>query len=404
MNFNIRSIGRNFEEFCTYLSNYRTKIDIIILTETWLTDKHNIKDFEINGYHSPIVQNRESKSGGGVLIYLHERFNQFHIRKDLSFKDEFNHCLTVEYTNNKKKNLITACYRSPSDDNNIETFLRNLEGVLQKCKFSSTIAGDMNLNLINYQHHQKTNDYYNLLISNSYQPMITNPTRITDHTATLIDHIWTNNLESERNSSYILVTDISDHLPCIFIEHDSNRSTNSAKYVKYRPITDKNREYFIRNVKKTEMALKFHTTNSNTSTQTKYSDYFAHLNRLYATSFPTKPKKIHHKYLSKPWIDTELQRLIKKKNRLFSKKTKTNTASASQNYRDCKNELAQKLKKAKTEYYHKKLYQETSTLKQKWDCLRELINRCKSSTDFCPIDNQQLGEHYSLGQTKFERN
>ena len=43
-------------------------------------------------------------------------------------------------------------------------------------------------------------------------PIITKPTRITDHTATLIDHIYTNTPEKLIKSGLCLA-DISDHLP-----------------------------------------------------------------------------------------------------------------------------------------------------------------------------------------------
>ena len=43
-------------------------------------------------------------------------------------------------------------------------------------------------------------------------PVITKPTRITDHSATLIDHIYTNTPETLIKSGLCLV-DISDHLP-----------------------------------------------------------------------------------------------------------------------------------------------------------------------------------------------
>ena len=42
-------------------------------------------------------------------------------------------------------------------------------------------------------------------------PVITKPTRITNHTVTLTDHIYTNNVD--RLTSAIVAVDISDHLP-----------------------------------------------------------------------------------------------------------------------------------------------------------------------------------------------
>ena len=45
-------------------------------------------------------------------------------------------------------------------------------------------------------------------------PLITHPTRITDNSSSLLDHVYTNNISGETHS-YILLDDISDHMPVI---------------------------------------------------------------------------------------------------------------------------------------------------------------------------------------------
>ena len=50
-----------------------------------------------------------------------------------------------------------------------------------------------------------------MLHSNNVLPIITKPTRITNYTATLIDHIYSNN--TNQMISGIATIDISDHLP-----------------------------------------------------------------------------------------------------------------------------------------------------------------------------------------------
>ena len=70
INFNIRSIKQNFDSFNKILSNFTIHFDVITLTETWLDDSCSLDDYEIGGYHTPIVQNRKNRVGGGVLIYL----------------------------------------------------------------------------------------------------------------------------------------------------------------------------------------------------------------------------------------------------------------------------------------------------------------------------------------------
>lgn len=125
----------------------------------------------------------------------------------------------------------------------------------------------------------------------AYKPLITKPTRINQNTASLIDHIWTNDIGNNTISSYILVTDITDHLPCFIIDNSDANNCNGYKYVTYRQITDKNRENFVTRVKQFEDALNLHTENTTTDTQTKYKDYFTQLDRIYEESFPVKNKK-----------------------------------------------------------------------------------------------------------------
>ena len=56
-------------------------------------------------------------------------------------------------------------------------------------------------------------------------PVITRPTQITSHTATLLDSIFTNTF-FDHSRSGLLCTDISDHLP-VFSIHSNNDSSNS---------------------------------------------------------------------------------------------------------------------------------------------------------------------------------
>ena len=51
-----------------------------------------------------------------------------------------------------------------------------------------------------------------MMFSLGLYPLIDKPTRITDHSATLIDNIFTNELDSKMNSG-LLISDTSDHLP-----------------------------------------------------------------------------------------------------------------------------------------------------------------------------------------------
>ena len=86
---------------------------------------------------------------------------------------------------------------------------------LSKCEI--IICSDFNINMLNFETHGLTNDYINSLISKSFIPLITLPTRIKHQSATLIDHIWRNKVYDDFKSG-ILISSLSDHFPFFYIE------------------------------------------------------------------------------------------------------------------------------------------------------------------------------------------
>ena len=105
--------------------------------------------------------------------------------------------LTIEAFKSKRKYLISVCYRSPDSENSC--FLENFQKMVSDIgKDNAIITGDFNYNLFNLTKHQETDDYYNDLISSSFRPIITKPTRITEHSSTLIDQIWVNDMTIDK--------------------------------------------------------------------------------------------------------------------------------------------------------------------------------------------------------------
>ena len=71
------------------------------------------------------------------------------------------------------------------------TFYDKFETTVEKLK-TKLVLGYMNYNLINIDRHTHTKLNYDLLTAESFKPLITKPTRITETNTTLIDHIPTN--------------------------------------------------------------------------------------------------------------------------------------------------------------------------------------------------------------------
>ena len=121
----------------------------------------------------------------------------------------------IEIVNPKKSSIIVGViYRHPSMDltdfscNYLKKFLQNIS----KKQKSIFLLGDFNVNLLNYNEHNQTNTFLDSLASNSFIPLILQPTRITSHSNALIDNIFSNNIDPDIISGNLTAT-ISDHLP-----------------------------------------------------------------------------------------------------------------------------------------------------------------------------------------------
>ena len=89
--------------------------------------------------------------------------------------------------------------------------------------------GSFNLNLMNYQSHNLTCEFLDMMYSNTFFPLITRPTRITSHSATLVDNIFQNSLETNLLSG-LLFTDVSDHLPNFVVHYDYSNNNEERKF------------------------------------------------------------------------------------------------------------------------------------------------------------------------------
>ena len=91
--------------------------------------------------------------------------------------------------------------------NNLNKLLENIS----KEQKSVFLLGDFNVNLLNYNEHNQTNEFLDSLAPNSFIPSILQPTRITSQSNTLIDSIFSNVIDPDIISGSLTAT-ISDHL------------------------------------------------------------------------------------------------------------------------------------------------------------------------------------------------
>ena len=132
---------------------------------------------------------------------------------------------------------MSCIYRAPGSNTDIFKCLYYIgEKITNNNQKVMFICGDFNIDLLNPNKHKMTDDFINPLYSLSLYPRITRPTRITSHSATLIDNIFTNDIDNNTVSG-LLINDISDHLP-VFAVYFSNYTKNKqSNNLNHRQVT-----------------------------------------------------------------------------------------------------------------------------------------------------------------------
>jgi hypothetical protein len=152
-------------------------------------------------------------------------------------------------------------------------------------------------------------------------PLILRPTRITEHTATLIDNIFTNDIENiESSTNGIIFSDISDHLPIVHVRNSKIHleTTRTAEFICKRIIKDSNIQSFTNEIK----CISWENVLSNNNSAESYNEFFDLFSNVYEKNFPLT-KKVFKKKLTKikahAWMTKCIAKSVKKKNTLYKK-------------------------------------------------------------------------------------
>ena len=112
--------------------------------------------------------------------------------------------------------------------------------ILQSENTYAAIVGDFNINLLQISEPEKFGEFFYLMCSNNFFPKITFHTRFARHSCSFIDQIFckTPHKKHVAISSSIILSQISDHLPCIVNLGISEKTIKRKKYVLSRAINE----------------------------------------------------------------------------------------------------------------------------------------------------------------------
>ena len=219
---NIESFASKGRELSSYLKCLKLDFDLLCITEIRSTSISLI-DKEFPNFHI-YIDNPSTAKGGVALLLRKDKFKEI---TEIDTNANFNLKDKLAGTNSLVENKWISCkidnqnviiggiYRHPN--RNLDSFNNALKKTLENINDNtlSIILGDLNINLLQ-EHEANVNCYLNNYFENNFIPCITLPTRITNHSTTLIDHIFVKmpkKLIQNKVSSGNIIVDIADHLP-----------------------------------------------------------------------------------------------------------------------------------------------------------------------------------------------
>ena len=134
--------------------------------------------------------------------------------------------------------LIGVIYRPPNGNPEefLDKFSESLSSLTRANKHCYLI-GDFNLDLMKHETHSITAQFVEVIFSYGLVPLITKPTRITAHSATLIDNIFTNNT-NVLSKNGLIISDLSDHFPIYSVIATDHHSKKGRHHIIVRDINE----------------------------------------------------------------------------------------------------------------------------------------------------------------------
>ena len=301
---------------------------------------------------------RSEKKGGGVSILLKDGIT-YKRRTDLDiFQERETESVFVEIlSKNGKKIIIGSMYRPPNT--NISQFSTNIANIIKQARMAKgkspperVIGMDHNIDLLKGSHHNPTQKFIEDLSDIDLFPTITRPTRITNHSVTLIDNIYVSDQLHRNFKSAIRVHDISDHLPSLAM-------LKQTKLLSKEPLTFRSRclnEQKLKEVNHRLMRKDWIGLLTGTTSDDKFNQFSAIVNATLDEVGPTKTVKISAKQrYVKPWMTRGLEDASRTKLKLYKKHLqKGSTEDDHLKYKQYHNTYNELKRKLRVDYYHAK--------------------------------------------------
>ena len=368
---NIRSLLHKMDQVNLVMGGAKS-FDILSFSETWLNDTVSDDEIVIPGYNC-VRRDRQEKSGEGVAIFCRDSIN-FTVRKDLNNANE------AVWTQVNRKNcnpLVVGCiYRPPDQATN--NFVDNFSESLSKIdsNFDKVVLGDFNIDFSVGRRNANSSQkrmLKGITELHDLKQVIESPTRVTEHSDSLIDLCFTN-AHQKITESDVVDPGLSDH-SLVYCVMKSGRHRAPPKTIQFRSFKNYNRDSFVSDLRQVPWHVALNNHEDIDDCTDTWSKLFLEVAETHA---PTRTSRVRG--FSIPWLNSHITDLMNKRDYHLKKAKgdKCNTHWCL--YRDLRNKVTHSIKRAKSDYYTNLISNSKSNAKDFWRAFKQTLPSSKSSS------------------------
>lgn len=345
-----------------------TPFDLLAINETRLDDSIPNYLIDIPGYS--IIRKDRNRFGGGVAFYIRETID-FKYRQDLNIHNL--ESISIEISKMHTKSFIVSTwYRPPCTGLDTINLFEQLLSKIDDETNESIVLGDFNCDTLKGLNNPNTRALTSLYEEFQYDQLISSPTRITEHTATLIDHAITNCPQFITNSGVSHIG-ISDH-SLIFVVRRLTQPRGPPRIVESRRFNNFNEKRFLEDLYSMPWDLTELSDDPNDKLYIWQSMFLEVLNK----HAPLRKKRVRN--TEAPWLTPQIKQEMFQRDSFKKRATRSGLPIDWEAYRNIKNKVNSNIKKAKRVFYTTNIQQSKDDPKRMWKLVNSLLNRKSKNT------------------------
>ena len=373
-----RAINKK-DEIASILHNNGLGFHLFCFTESHLSAKVSDSDMTIPNYQLlRIDPSKDRPKSTGLLVYYASVLN---CNRLIKFEKYGVESIWIQITMKHSKPLLTGfIYRNPSEKVDWKDSFNTLMDDVSLLCFETILMGDFNIDLL--KSNRKWEQIYTI---HGLEQLADKPTRITENTSTLIDHIYSNSRQS--------VIEVcsppcgcSDHNPICLTWHKNRVKIPKVghKIIYYRSFKNFSEADFLADLAQSHLDNIFQIRDPDLATKLWIDTFVS----VYDKHAPFIKKRVKQE-TKPPWISKDIDKERYKRAQLSHSGTRSE-------FKKQRNKVNSMIRKSKMTYF-RNLVTSTKDSRQIWRAINMLTNKhiAKSQKVITEITPDQFNDHFA---------